>query len=98
MSHAYSLIGAYTLKDKSGKVAHKLYMIRNPWGRDHGLWSGPWNDKDTKNWTEEFKKQVPYKDEEDGFFFVEDKDFVKAFNGFTISYYSNDKHSSHYEV
>ena len=73
-------------------------MIRNPWRVDHEYWSGPWNDKDTKRWTADYKKQVPYKDENDGVFFVEDKDFVKAFKEFTISFYSNGKHSSHYEV
>ena len=31
-SHAYSIINAYTLKVKSGKVAHRLFMIRNPYG------------------------------------------------------------------
>ena len=90
-SHAYSLINTYTLKDRTGKVAHRLYMIRNPWRQDHELWNGPWNDKDTKRWTEDYKRQVPYKDENDGVFFVEDKDFDQAFNGYTISYYQNDK-------
>ena len=58
---------------------------------------GLWNDKDNR-WTPEIKAQVPYANEDDGVFFVEDKDFVKAFEAFTISYYSKDKHSSHYEV
>ena len=60
-NHAYSLINTYTIKDKSGKVTNRLYMIRNPLGYDHGFWNGPWNDKDTVRWTEEHKKQVPFK-------------------------------------
>jgi hypothetical protein len=51
MSHAYSLIGAYVIKDHTGKITNKLYQIRNPWGKDKGYYSGAWNDGDTKHWT-----------------------------------------------
>jgi len=73
-------------------------MLRDPRGVDHGSYNGDWNDKDTKNWSEENKKQVPYKDADDGVFFVEDKDFVKAFDTFTINHYSEKKKASHFDV
>ena len=76
MSHAYSVISAHTIKDSSGKVTNRLLLVRNPWGVDHGYYNGPWNDKDTENWTAENKSQVPFSNANDGMFFIEDKDFV----------------------
>jgi hypothetical protein len=85
--HAYTMIGTYTVKDAAG-VAHRLMLIRNPWGVDAG-YSGAWNDGDTKRWTAAAKAQVPafVNNVNDGAFFVEDVDFVKAFQSFTISYF-----------
>jgi hypothetical protein len=51
-SHAYSVIGAYQLKDASGKVTNTLYRVRNPWGYD--VYNGPWCDSSTK-WTAAYK-------------------------------------------
>lgn len=31
MSHAYSLLSAFSMKDSSGRI-HKVVMFRNPWG------------------------------------------------------------------
>lgn len=31
MSHAYTILAAFQMTDASG-VAHKCYLIRNPWG------------------------------------------------------------------
>ena len=39
-SHAYAVIGAYTLKDSSGKAVTNLLHVRNPWNTDN--YSGPW--------------------------------------------------------
>jgi hypothetical protein len=46
-SHAYAVMGAYTITDDSGN-SHNLLRIRNPWGTDN--WSGPWSDS-SANWT-----------------------------------------------
>ena len=47
--HAYTVIGAYELKDSSGVVRNRLFRVRNPWGQD--IYNGPWNDGDTSRWT-----------------------------------------------
>lgn len=39
--HAYSLLGAYIVKDASNKT-HRLIKLRNPWGFD--VYTGAWND------------------------------------------------------
>lgn len=44
-NHAYSLIGAYEVKTRSGSV--KLVKIRNPWG--NWEWNGDWSD-DSPKW------------------------------------------------
>ena len=41
--HAYSLLGAYAIKDSNGNVVNRLLRIRNPWGNDHN-YNGTWND------------------------------------------------------
>jgi hypothetical protein len=46
-NHAYSLIGAYEVKDNRGAV-HKLFKMRNPWGKER--YNGPFSDDDTKFW------------------------------------------------
>ena len=61
----------------------RLIRIRNPWGADS--YNGPWNDNDSR-WNEQTIPQVPdYKKADDGSFFVEENDFVKAFHRFAIS-------------
>ena len=73
---------------------YKLYRIRNPWGADS--YAGPWRDSDSK-WTSWYKSQVPFVNDNDGYFFIEDSDFVKAFFYFTINYYKSDFETSYYE-
>ena len=51
MSHAYSILAAFTLKDATHN--EQLLLIRNPWGRTG--YTGLWNYKDTK-WTDELVK------------------------------------------
>lgn len=82
--HAHSVVGAYSLKDAYGNVQRILLRIRNPWGADS--YSGPWYDGDP-NWTANYKAQVPYVNGNDGYFFIEDVDFLKGFYYFTVNYY-----------
>ena len=75
--HAYSLLGAYELKDPSGRVVQQLVHMRNPWASET-TYNGPWNDSD-RQWTDAFKQQVPYELSDDGEFFINIRDFVKGF-------------------
>jgi hypothetical protein len=52
--HAFYLVKPFVLKDHSGLIKHKLYMMRNPWGISS--YSGKWNHLDTKNWKPFFVK------------------------------------------
>ena len=82
--HAYTLLGAYAIKNSAGTVTNRLLQIRNPWGSDAG-YNGTWNDGDATSWSAAAKSQVPFTSNiNDGVFWVEDKDFVKAFDGFSI--------------
>jgi len=57
--------------------------MRNPWANE--TYSGPWSDT-SSTWTEEFKKQVPYKLENQGEFFISLRDFTKGFPIASITY------------
>ena len=73
-SHAYTVMGVYSLKDPSGNVVQRLYRVRNPWGTD--VYNGPWSDESSQ-WTAAYKNQVPYAmNTNDGAFFIADTDFV----------------------
>lgn len=56
MSHAYSLLAAFTMTDASGND-HRMLLIRNPWDV-HG-YSSTWN-PDDPNWTDALVAQVPF--------------------------------------
>jgi len=56
MSHAYSLISAFTMTDADG-TAHDVLMFRNPWGE--AGYTGTWS-KDDPNWTDALVAQVPF--------------------------------------
>ena len=56
MSHAYSIIAAFTMTDASG-VAHKMIMVRNPWGSAY--YSHEWHKNDAA-WTDALVAQVPH--------------------------------------
>ena len=82
------------LKDTAGNVVHRLYRVRNPWGQD--IYTGPWCDS-SNLWTSAFKAQVPYaSNTRDGAFFIEDKDFVNAFNYYEIGFVHDNWASSYY--
>lgn len=96
--HAYSILGAYQIKNSSGVVTNRLLQIRNPWGYD--VYTGNWNDTDTTHWTTSAKSQVPAytNNTKDGVFFMEDIDFVKAYDGFWIGYYVDTYINNYLEV
>ncbi|CDW77757.1 calpain family cysteine protease containing protein [Stylonychia lemnae] len=92
--HAHTVIGQYLLKDIFGNVQYKLYRIRNPWGSDS--YTGPWSDSDSR-WTTYYKSQLPYANDNDGYFYISDDDFVKAFFYFTVNYFKKGWKTSFYE-
>ena len=54
--HAYSIKGLVYLKCPRGYVQQRLIQIHNPWSNEY--YTGPWNDHDTKRWTDRYKAQV----------------------------------------
>lgn len=85
--HAYTLLGCYELKDSSGRVVERLMHLRNPWANE--TYTGPWNDS-SRNWTEDFKRQVPYAASNEGQFFIALSDYQKGFPITTITYVTDD--------
>lgn len=51
-AHAYSLIGAREITQRTGRKV-KLCYVRNPWGKRE--WTGDWSDNSSL-WTEYVKK------------------------------------------
>ena len=51
MSHAYSILAAFQLKDDT--YDEEVLLMRNPWGNTG--YTGRWNAKD-ENWTEDLAK------------------------------------------
>jgi hypothetical protein len=96
--HAYSLIGAYTIKNlTTGAVLNRLYKIRNPWGTD--VYTGNWNDADTVHWTANAISQTGFtKNTADGDFWIEYLDFVQAFSSFSVAFYKDAYVNSYKEI
>jgi hypothetical protein len=88
LNHAYTIVGAYILKNADGTQKARLLRIRNPWGSD-GAYNGTWRDSDPVWATagQTYKTQVPYISANDGFFFVTVEDFVKYYQAFVITHY-----------
>lgn len=80
--HAYTLVGAYKLKN-----GDRLFKLRNPWGR--GEWNGAYSDK-SDVWTEDLKRQLGWKDRNDGIFYMRVQDFVNEFRNISICHYRED--------
>ena len=93
-SHAYTVIKAQEIKDKSGKSV-KLLKIRDPWGTEQ--YDGPWNDKD-ENWSTQLRIQTGAVNRNDGIFWVPVETFIKTFNYFTIMYYRDNYKESRLQM
>jgi len=78
--HAYSILGVKELELSNGSTV-KLLRVRNPWGSFE--WKGDWSDN-SQLWTPALKKAAGFKDEEDGIFFIELRDFTKIFSAVHI--------------
>ncbi len=66
------MLGVYELRDRAGRVVERLVHMRNPWANE--TYTGPWNDS-SRNWTEDYKRQVPYSRQNEGKFFMSLRDF-----------------------
>lgn len=45
-NHCYTIVRIYEEKNKT-----KLLLVRNPWGKNLGTWTGKWSDQDTETWS-----------------------------------------------
>lgn len=54
--HAYTLMGAFTMKDKQNKN-YDIVIVRDPWG--DSSYNRSWNMNDTR-WTADMIAQVPF--------------------------------------
>jgi len=64
-----------------------MVHMRNPWANE--TYTGPWNDS-SRQWTEEFKRQVPYSRQNEGKFFMTIEDFKRGFPLATVTYVQDD--------
>jgi len=89
-SHAYSLLGAYEVQSKRGKV--KLLKLRNPWGKTE--WNGAWSDNSSE-WDEGLKRTLMPEKKDDGVFFIEYSDFLKYFTDIQFCFVNDSFKYSH---
>ena len=92
-SHAYSVIDCIVINSKGKKV--NLIKIRNSWG--YQKWNGDWSNKSSL-WGDEEKKQVGFKDKNDGMFYISFEDFYKYFKITTICYVLYNSFSKSYVI
>jgi hypothetical protein len=75
--HAYSI-----LQVKRSSRGHRLFEIRNPWGKFE--WNGDWSDT-SPLWTPDLKAELrPSLDPEDGKFWMSYEDFKTYFNAVNV--------------
>jgi len=55
MSHAYSIISAFTMTYNS--TTNKFFLMRNPWG--YANYNSDWHKTDTR-WSDALVAQVPH--------------------------------------
>jgi hypothetical protein len=65
--------------------------MRNPYGLS--MYSGPWS-KGSSEWTEKWKKQVDWADDDDGIFYIPVHVFKEHFADLTICHYDDWKTST----
>ena len=106
-SHAYSLLGAYEIVRKNGRLTvlpfnqrrnvdkhnkERVVKLRNPWGK--GEWKGEWSDNSSR-WTSELKRELGVERKEDGIFFMDFANFCKYYSDIQVCYYhDNYKYSA----
>lgn len=84
-NHAYTLIQAIEVFDKSNNKDVKLVKIRNPWGEKE--WNGNWSDS-SDCWNAELKNKVNMMSEADGCFFMEFSDLLVYYEVLHICFFN----------
>lgn len=93
--HAYSLIRAEIVKDKSGKSVN-LVQLRNPWGQFE--WTGDWSD-DSDCWTPNLRKKLDMEQaKDDGSFWMDFEQVKFYFSEIAINKYVKDYIFSTFKV
>jgi len=75
--HAYSIVKAKRLS-----TGDELLQVRNPWGSDVE-WCGAWSDDDP-DWTDELKREVGFRKQGDGAFWMDVDTFSGYFGGIQL--------------
>lgn len=75
-TQTYTLINVYEVRFKEQEI--RLVQLRNPTGK--GEWKGAWSDEDKEHWSPELNKELNHTSADDGTFFMQYEDFVKAFS------------------
>ena len=91
-SHAYSVLSVHKITHPDdGRL--RILKLRNPWGNTE--WKGDWSD-DSDKWTPELKAEVGFTEENDGTFFIAERDYKKFYCQSTICHMvdGNDHSSS----
>lgn len=83
-SQAFAVVGTYELKDTTGAVQNRLIELRS--SSNQSTYTGPWS-ASSDLWTDDYKTQVNYSSDSN-VFYIEDSDFVHAFEEFSVSYYN----------
>ncbi|CDW73061.1 calpain family cysteine protease containing protein [Stylonychia lemnae] len=95
--HLFTLLDAQNLISKNGTKVIRMYKFRNPWKKDNSF-TGNWKDS-SPIWNangETYDKQVNLTIADDGIMWVEESEFVKAFNQLEVSHYQKNWEFSWY--
>ena len=94
--HAHTIVKTYQILNSNGQVTNRLIKIRNPWGLDS--YTGPWSDSDTSRWNANTKAQAGFvNNTQDGYFYMEDVNFIVGFYYFTVNFVNDSFTTSYYE-
>lgn len=95
-SHAYAILGTYELRnEETGEVEWELIELQNPWRFE--MYEGPFCDKDKIHWTDNYKRQVPFDDQDDGKFFIDIDSFKANFLYCVVQMHRENFHVSYYD-
>ena len=73
------------IRGKSGKKKERVIKLSNPWGKYE--WKGRWSEG-SNVWTQELKKELSYRDENDGIFWMNIEDFIDNFGQISVCRYN----------
>ena len=86
--HAYTVLKTVTLSDGT-----RLVRMRNPWGSE--TYHGPWAD-DSDRWTDAYKQEAGWVDEDDGAWFTTFENFHTYFSETHMNANIDDEHLTYW--